>query len=221
MVSSSLCVSRVRTSCVREGTPRRPGSLDALLICARAGDSRAFQRVRRRFEPALINFVRGYVRGDDDTAFDVVQETFTIAWHKLDQIRDVDHLRPWLYRVARFRAITFLRRRGPQGKAMHSLDFAAEHGADYPDPAGADPIRHAMTTEAGNPWLRALRQSIPRLPSLYVAVLRLYHLEDLSTKEVAELLELPLTTVKMRLMRGRKMLKELVLEQMDGQEPDL
>jgi RNA polymerase sigma-70 factor (ECF subfamily) len=206
---------------VREHPSPRPGSLDALLSRAQRGDSLAFQRVRRRFEPALINFVRGYVRGDDDTAVDVVQETFTVAWSKLHEIRDVNHLRPWLYRVARFKAISFLRRRGPRGRPMHSLEVAAERGADYADPRVVDPLRAAITQEAGNPWLRALRAAIPRLPPLYVAVLRLYHLEDLTTKEVARLLELPLTTVKMRLMRGRKLLKALVLEAMDGREPDL
>lgn len=219
VVSRSICAPFPLAALIREKRPPRPGSLDALLICAQAGDSGAFQRVRLRFEPALINFVRRYVRGDDDTAIDVVQETFTIAWGKLHQIRDGDHLRPWLYRVARFKAITFLRRRGPRGRPMHSLDFASERGADYADPGGVDPIRHAMTKEAGNPWLIALRKALPRLPPLYVAVLRLYHLESLSTKEVAQLLELPLTTVKMRLMRGRKLLRDLVVEAMDGEEP--
>lgn len=220
-MSRPLCVPISLTSLVCETPAARPRALDALLDRARAGDMKAFQRVRRRFEPALLNFVRSYVRGDDDTARDVVQETFTIAWAKLDQIRNGDHLRPWLYRVARFKAITFLRRRGPQGRAMHSLDFAAENGADYPDAAVKDPLRHAMTREAANPWLAALHAAIPKLPSLYVAVLRLYHLEGLSTKEVAGLLGLPLTTVKMRLLRGRRKLRRLVVEAMDGAEPDL
>jgi RNA polymerase sigma-70 factor (ECF subfamily) len=182
---------------------------------------KAFQRVRRRFEPALLSFVNSYVRGDEHTARDVVQETFTIAWIKLDQIRDAGHLKPWLYRVARFKSITFLRRRGPQGRPMHSLEFAAENGADYPDPAVRDPLRSAMTREAKSPWLAALHAAIPRLPPVYGAALRLYHLEGLSIKEVARLLGLTLTAVKMRLMRGRRRLRELVLEEMNGEEPDL
>jgi RNA polymerase sigma-70 factor (ECF subfamily) len=221
VVSRPLCIRIAPAFHVREQRSPAPGSMDALLACAREGDSRAFARMRHRFEPALLNFVRGYVRGDDDTASDVVQETFTVAWDKLDEIRDVAHLRPWLYRVARFKAITFLRRRGPRGRVMHSLDLAAEHGADYPDPSSTCPLRRAMTTEAKSPWLAALRAALPRLPRRYVGVLRLYHLENLSTKEVAELLELPLTTVKMRLLRGRKLLKHLILEQMDGADPDL
>ncbi|MDJ0520640.1 MAG: RNA polymerase sigma factor [Planctomycetota bacterium] len=220
-MSRPLCVPCSAPCLVREAGPHRPRPLDALLIRAQQGDARAFQRMRRRFEPALVNFVRSYVRGDDDTAFDVVQETFTVAWHKIDQIRDGEHLKPWLYRVARFKAITFLRRRGPKGRAMHSLDYAADNGADYPDPSLQDPLRMAMTREATSPWLAALRAAIGRLPPLYVPVLRLYHLEGLSTKEVAAMLGLSLTTVKMRLMRGRAHLRRLVLEEMDGEEPDL
>jgi len=206
---------------VAEPSRPRAASLDALLADARAGDVQAFQRLRKRFEPALVGFIRRYVRGDDDTAMDVAQETFVVAWMKLDQIRDAGHLRPWLYRVARFKAISFLRRRGPRGKAMHSLEFAAEHGADVPDPGLVDPLRHLLTHDVSDPWPGVVRTAINRLPPLYVAVIRLFYDSGLTTKEVAHLLKLPRTTVKMRLLRGRTLLRKLILEETDGREPEL
>ena len=89
--------------------------------CARAGDTRAFRQVTERLAPQLVRFVSGYLRGDVDTANDIVQDTFVTAWHKLDRIREGSHLRPWLYRVARYKSISFLRRRGPRGTPMESM----------------------------------------------------------------------------------------------------
>lgn len=221
MASKHLSVRTDLAQLLREATEPLANSLDALLAKARAGDTRAFQRVRKRFEPQLINFVRSFVKGDEDTAHDVVQETFLIAWTKLDQIKDGKHLRPWLYRVARFKAITFLRRRGPKGVPMHSLDFAAENGGELRNRTATDPLRQAMVTEAGKPWIQAARKAVDSLPPLYVAVIRLYYDEGLTTTEVATLLKLPRTTVKMRLLRGRKLLKKMILEQMKGEEPNL
>ncbi len=221
MVSRPLCVRVAARFFVAESPPRRVDPIDMLLAEARAGDARAFEQVRDRFEPALVGFIRGYMKGDDDTAMDVVQETFVVAWMKLDQIRDARHLRPWLYRVARFKAISFLRRRGPGGKAWHSLEFAAEHGADVPDPAMVDPLRQALRRDAADPWRGAVRTAIDRLPRLYVAVIRLFYDRGLTTRQVAHLLRLPRTTVKMRLLRGRALLRTLILEEMGGREPDL
>ncbi len=99
MASKHLCIHTDIAQRLREATEPRAGSLDDLIGRARRGDVRAFQALRKKFEPQLVNFVRSYVKGDEDTAHDVVQETFLIAWTKINQIKDGKHLRPWLYRV--------------------------------------------------------------------------------------------------------------------------
>ncbi len=104
---------------------------------------------------------------------------------------------------------------------MHSLEFAADNGGELSNRNAADPLRQAMLTEAGKPWIQAARKAVDSLPPLYVGVIRLYYDEGLTTTEVATLLKLPRTTVKMRLLRGRKLLKKLILELMDGQTPNL
>jgi RNA polymerase sigma-70 factor (ECF subfamily) len=189
--------------------------MEALLECAQAGDADAFVAVRAHFEDSLMRYVTNYVRGDEVAAEDLVQETFLVAWRKLHQIQGPRHLRPWLYQVARYKAINHLRRRGPKGRPLRSLERLEAGSHEIPDPR-EDPLRRALRAEPGNPWVAALRRAIARLGRRHAAVVRLHYLRGLRTREVAELLGLTQTTVKMRLLRARKNLRKLVLEEMAG-----
>lgn len=211
----ALCL---RVGCVSEDLARRrsPRTLEALVNCARAGDRKAFREVTEKLAPQLVRFVTGYLRGDEHTANDVVQDTFVQAWNSLDQINDGLHLRPWLYKVARFKAIDFLRRRGPHGTPMESIDYAAESGIDVAERRHVSPLRQAMLTEPADPWLGALQNGLARLPATYIAVVRLHYLHSYSAAEVARLLGLERAAVKMRLLRARKILKRLVLEEVEA-----
>jgi RNA polymerase sigma-70 factor (ECF subfamily) len=97
---------------------------------ARRGDRAAFQEVATGIGPALERFLVRRLRLDADTACDIVQDTLFTAWRNMDRIRDADHLRPWLFRVARYKAITWMRRRGPRGATMDSLDVDRESGRE-------------------------------------------------------------------------------------------
>lgn len=194
---------------------RPPAAWADLLERARARDRAAFTELRGVFAEPLQRFVTNYLRGDVETARDIVQESFLVTWNKVEEIKSIGHLRSWLYRVARFKAINHLRRRSPNGRPVASLDASAARGHELPDtPADVDPLRRMMVREPGNPWVPALRRAIARLPQRHVAVVRLHYLRGLPTREVGTLLHLNNTTVKMRLLRARKMLRKLVLEEM-------
>jgi len=203
---------------VREGLspPRAAATLDALVDCARAGDTRAFRRVTEQLAPQLVRFVSGYLRGDVHTANDVVQDTFVSAWSKLGEIQNGEHLRPWLYKVARFKAISFLRKRGPRGMPMESIDQAVDNGIDLAEPHHKNPLRQAMLAEACDPRVAALRLGLARLPPTYIGVVRLHYLHGYTATETAHLLGLERAAVKMRLLRARKVLKRLVIEEMEA-----
>lgn len=189
--------------------PRRQGGreLDALVACAQAGDRQAFREVAETLGPPLVRYLTHYLRGDAHTAHDVVQETLVAAWRKIGTIRGGDHMRPWLYRVARCKAISWMRRRGPQGTPMDSLDYAHEQGYEVPDPSDPDP--HARPEP---PPLGALQAAVERLPPIYAGAVRLHYLCGYSTRETARLLGVPRTAVKMRLHRARKRLRDLMDE---------
>lgn len=184
---------------------------------AQAGSEADFQELCGLWEGPLMNFATSYVRGDAATAQDIVQETFVTAWQKIDQIKNAEHLKPWLYRVARFKAINWLRKHRPKGRQHLSTDVAAESGHDV-EGDDQDPLQRVLRVEPKNPWVDAVHEAIADLPEIYVAVVRLHYMRRLTAREIALLLQLNLTTVKMRLLRARQLLRPLLVKRM-GREP--
>ncbi len=197
----------------RRPDPRAEGWLAA----AKQGSQPDFVRLCERWEGPLSNFLTSYCKGDATTAQDLVQETFVTAWQKLEEVKDSEHLRAWLYRVARFKAINWLRKHHPRGRVAFSSTYAADRGLDV-EGDGFDPLVRAMTVEPDNPWIPAVHASIAELPAIYIAVVRLHYLRRLTAREISLLLGINLTTVKMRLLRARQLLKPILLRKM-GREP--
>lgn len=195
---------------LRERTHRavRDAPVEALVDCARGGDPDAFQEVVVRFGPPLVRFVMRFTGRGAEFANDVVQDAMIAAWCNLDSIRDARHLRPWLYRVARFKAVDRLRRAGPGGVPMQSLDVGIEMDVEPKAPGSSDPARLADRRR------RALGDAVERLlrtlPPAYAGPVRLHYLHGIPLAETARLLGLAKPTVKMRLFRARKRLRRLV-----------
>ena len=170
---------------------------------ARSGDPRAFRRLADHLGPELIRYLTCFLHGDVHAAHDVAQDVLVQAWHTLERIEGAAHLRRWCFRVARCRAITWLRKRGPPGRPMESLDVVREDDT-YPDPAAEDPPAPGPPEAdlAGS-----LRRALQRLPAGYAAPVTLHYVQGCTTRETAELLGLNRTTVKMRLHRARAILR--------------
>lgn len=193
-------------SCVAEGerapdASDRASPFDALVRCAQAGEPWAFRRVAETFGPPLHRYVAGMLR-DRSTADDVVQETLVIAWRQIDKVRDGAHLRPWLYRVARNKAISVIRRRvGPvRTHPLESADRTPELAAS---PGPASPFDADLTD-----LQRALRIAIARLPDRYAGIVRLHYVHGYTTREAGRVLGIKRSTAKMRLLRARQLLAQ-------------
>ncbi len=207
---------------VREaGAPyrdERAGSLDALVRCARGGDPLAFRSVAERLGPPLVRFVMRFTGQDNDFANDVVQDALVAAWRNLDGIRDDGHIRPWLYRVARFKAVDRLRKRGPGGVAMASLDIGIEMEVEPLAPSHMDPAD--ATHGARSAMRRAMRRALASLPPRYIGAVRLHYMHGMPVGETARLLGLPKPAVKMRLHRARRRLRRFLRGELPRVEPN-
>lgn len=192
-------------------------ALDALVDCARSGDADAFRDVVGRFGPPLVRFVMRFTGRDTEFANDVVQDALVAAWCNLDSIRDAGHLRPWLYRVARFKAVDQLRRRGPGGVPMQSLDLGRELAFEPLAPSGTDPASRRVLIRQGA--RRAVQRVLAELPPQHAGAVRLHYLHGLPISETARLLGLPKPTVKMRLHRARRTLRRLLREELHPSGP--
>lgn len=133
--------------------------------------------------------------GHEADAADLTQHTVVIFARKWSEIRDLSKLKGWLYAIL-YREFLNLRRRS--GRTT-SLDEFPEH---EPDPA---PPPQAQTLDA-----RTAVAALHRLDEPFRAVLSLYYLEDLSYREIAETLALPIGTVMSRLSRAKDALRQLL-----------
>ncbi|RQO54811.1 RNA polymerase subunit sigma-24 [Paucibacter sp. KBW04] len=143
----------------------------------------------RRHQGMVRAQLRRLLQGDAAAADDLAQETFLLAWRKLEQFRGEARFSSWLYRIA---YTCFLQsRRGP---VRHE---ALEGEAEAQLPAPAQPLELKLDLERAVQRLSAPEQAV----LLHCVQLGLSH------EEAAEVLTMPLGTVKTHAMRGKAKLK--------------
>jgi len=173
---------------------------DLLLRYRDQGDRAAFETLVHRYEKELFNYLRRYV-GDATMAEDAFQMTFLQLHLKCDRFEEGRRVRPWLYTIATNQAIDAQRRN--KRHRMVSLDRRTT-GADEAD-VGAlldllsgdevGPSEH-LEAEEREQWVR---KAVNQLPEPLRAALTLVYYQGLKYREAAEVLGIPVGTVKSRL----------------------
>lgn len=131
---------------------------------------------------------------DEQVASDLLQDTFLRIHEKLDSLDDHRRMAGWVFRIARNKVVDYYRSR-PLGR----LDGVPEIGG------GPEPDRNV--NQEVSDWLPVF---IDKLPSGYREAVRLYELDGVPQKEIAERLGLSLSGAKSRIQRGRQKLKRLL-----------
>jgi RNA polymerase sigma-70 factor (ECF subfamily) len=194
---------------------------------AQQADAQLLEGIRRDDPAAFEQFVQRYgdriygfgmrVCGEPEDARDVLQDTLLRAYHSLKQVKEPKSLRSWLYRVVSNACLMQRRKRVGEPARELSLDELMPGNPDeariqIPDAAEL-PDRAAERGEVQ----RVVRDAIDTLPQDYRIVLILRDIEQLSTAEAAEVLEVSESTLKMRLHRARLAVrKELADAMQDG-----
>ncbi|MGE0479870.1 MAG: RNA polymerase sigma factor [Phycisphaerae bacterium] len=184
-------------------------SLQSLVTQAQRGDRRSADRLIREHEPWVRSVVFG-VLGRVDLVDDVVQQVWTQAWERLGSLENPARLRSWLYTIARNAAIDagIARKRRAATADVELLDAARDARRDVQPP---NPARVSIEGELRATLLRA----VEALPALYREPFVLRHLEGWSYAQIAELLGVVEETVETRLVRARRMLRELMRDRVD------
>jgi len=174
---------------------------------ARAGDAQAFDRLVGAHLGTVWRVVWRILRHREDTE-DVVQEVFFTAYQALAGYRGECRLSTWLYRIAVTRSLNHVRSRGERlRRASRSLEATADSGlTPTPMIEAATPL----TALEAKDRARRLASCLESLPPLWRAAVTLRDGEELSYEEMADVLGVPLGTVRSRLARARILLRQCI-----------
>ena len=176
---------------------------EAAAAAAREGRARSlFEGLARRFYAGVYNYLC-WVSRDPALAEDLTQETFMRIWQHPPELRSQRALKAWVFRVARNEFLQHRRRAG-----LDTVGFGDCAEAETGDPAAPDP---QMSLERED-LRRAVRGAVEKLPDHYREVIVLYNLDGLSLAQIAEVLEIPVGTVKSRRAKALSMLRHLLQE---------
>ena len=164
-----------------------------------AGDQSAFALLVNRYQRLAIGIVYR-MTGQSQLAEDLAQEAFIKAWVNLAQIRKGSSFRSWLGRITTNVTIDYLRRSKPETELNERLAVQAE-----------SPPARVLKSELRD----RVRDAVLEIPAQSRAALVLREYEDLSYKEIAETLDIPMGTVMSRLSYARKRLREILEPEMN------
>jgi RNA polymerase sigma-70 factor, ECF subfamily len=182
---------------------------EELLENFQRGEKEAFGALVRRYSGELYGYLRRYL-GDATLAEDVAQNTFLQLFTKIAQYEPGRPVRPWLYTIATHQAIDALRRQGRQ--QFVSLD----HERDDAGEAGVPQLLNLLESRLPGPFeavegeerKELVRAGVERLPDFLKQVLILAYYQGLKYSDIAEIMEIPVGTVKSRLHSALVKLQE-------------
>ena len=172
-----------------------------------AGSETAFDWLVNHYHGPVYNLILGML-GDTADAADAAQEVFLKAFKGIQHFRQGSSLKTWLYRIAIREALNHRRWFKRHLQKNVSIDAESEEGfaaIDLED-LSATPFDQLATQEIQV----AVQGALQQVPEVFRGAVILRDLEGLSYEEVAEVLDVSVGTVKSRILRGRRALKEIL-----------
>jgi len=177
------------------------GSDEVIVERALTGDAEAFGELVRRWERRIFALTYGML-GREEDARDATQETFLAAFRNLRGFRGEAKVSSWLHRIAVNQCIS--RQRRAKVRSESALDDEQENeAASFAAPVSESPVR----VVEGRQETLAVRRAINSLPIELRQIVVMKEFEELTFREIADVLDLPLSTVKSRLYTALKQLQ--------------
>lgn len=175
---------------------------------------KAFTELYYRIKPGLIKYVNGIIHDPEDSEF-IVSQVMSIVFDKIDKYDTKWHISTWIYRIAYTHACMVLRNRksskvtslsrmeNSENKNLISkIEFESiENHADH--------LIQQEELDEANAELTKMRKIVNDLPEEYRTVIHEKFFNDLRYDEISKKLNIPLHTVKNRVARGKKIIKEI------------
>jgi RNA polymerase sigma-70 factor (ECF subfamily) len=179
-----------------------------VVLAARAGREAAYRELIRRYERPIFALLFRMVR-DRELAEDLAQETFIKALNAIESYRPEFKFSSWIFKIANNAAIDHLRRR-----ELDTLSLDGSPHAETPEAMQATALQIGARQESPLDAVEAkelggaIEAAIGRLRPEYRSCILLRHVEGRAYEEIAEILDLPLGTVKTYIHRARNELRQ-------------
>ena len=178
----------------------------ALVESCRGGDTAAFDRLVLKYEDRVYSLAYR-LTGNPDDALDVAQEAFMKAFQSIGRFQGCSSFYTWIYRITANTAVSRRRYRTARPKTVSLGGIVeGERGALPSDPNQADPAEDASQADL----VRLVEEAIKRLDDEHRVVIVLRDIEGRNYEEIGEIIDCPQGTVKSRLHRARRMLRDIL-----------
>lgn len=184
-----------------------------LVALTKRGSELAIREVIRRLNPRLFRIARGIVENDAE-AEDIVQETYLIAFSRIDEFRGDSKLSTWATKIALNTARMRLRKFRKTEEYDSVLETHSQSASIIEFPGMKERTLESMQGQAQ--FLEWLEGAVSRLPSNLRIVFVLREAEGMSLAEIATDLDVTVMTVKTRLFRARRQLRSLLESKIQG-----
>ncbi len=184
--------------------PREERKDEEIAAEVQKGDVEAFQTLVERYDQKMSRYARRFLF-DSDEAKDLVQEVFIKAYVNIRGFDVYRRFSPWIYRIAHNEFVNALKKRKKERANVSLFDFDVlfpHVKLTAKETADGDFNQHELK--------KVLEASLDKIPPKYKEPLILYYFEEMDYKEIADVLRIPVSTVGVRLQRGKVMLKKLV-----------
>ncbi len=189
-ISSSLAVYYMKVE---------PADLtdEALAKRVQEGDTETFGTLVERYEAKLLRYGKKFMREEEDIT-DLVQNVFVKTYQHIQSFDTTARFSPWIYRIAHNAFVSHLRQKSRNPLLLVDFDTFLAH------PTYDDPHEREVEQEEIK---RQVEESLEQLSPKYREVLTLHYQENMSYKDIAEILQVPIGTVGIRLKRAKDALK--------------
>lgn len=168
----------------------------SLVLRARDGDQLAFESLYERYNDRICRYLTRMV-GNDGIGCELTQEVFLKAWEALLSLRNPARFASWLYRIATNRAYNYQQ----HAKLLHMIPWE-EYTATGEMPSVAGPEQQVEDAEL-------LKMALARVSPTYRPCLILYVIEELSQRQIAELLQIKEASIGKYVSRGKEELRQI------------
>ncbi len=175
---------------------------EEIAILVQEGDIQSFGSLIERYERKILRFGKRFLSDEEDIQ-DIVQEIFIKVYANMQNFDASQRFSPWIYRIAHNEFVNAVKKKNRE--KIYFFDFDVD--TIFPQTA----VQETTDEEINKQDIRqTLDNCLGKLDVKYREPLILYYFEDMSYKDIAGILQIPISTVGVRLQRGKIMLKKII-----------